>query len=166
MAARLRRSRARSATQPDDIVFVIDECLGGKLLRDALHAAGATTKLVKVEFGEGAADVDWLPKAGTRGWVVLTKDKAIRRRPIERGAFVQARVRAFFLVARNLTGPQVAELFASILPRMRSTVEQYEAPFIALVRREGIKMYEGDDCPAVRRKRPRAKRSRQGGDAS
>lgn len=151
MAGRSRKSAARSATPPDDVIFVVDECLGGTLVRDALSLKGATVKLVKEEFGEGAQDIDWLPEVGRRGWIVLTKDQRIRRRPVERDAFVDARVRGFFLAARALRGPEVAELFATFLPRMLQVVAQYRAPFIAIVRRDGIVMYDGDDCPARRR---------------
>lgn len=151
MVDRSPRSGTRSDTRPDHVVFVVDECLGGNLVRVALEGAGAVVKLVRDEFGEGAQDVDWLPEVGRRGWIVLTKDQRIRRRPAERAAFVTARARGFFLAAEGLRGPEVAELFAGQLPRMRKLVQQYTAPFIAIVRRDGIIMYDGDDCPAVRR---------------
>lgn len=155
MSGRSRRSRARSATPPEKAVFVIDENLGGVQVRDALRKAGASVKLVKEEFGEGSQDVDWLPEVGRRRWIVLTKDKRIRRRAVERAAFVAARVRGFFLTARGLSGPEVAELFRNALPHMERIIQRYEAPFIAIVRRAGIEMYDGPDCPAIRRRHKR-----------
>lgn len=152
MAGRSRRSAKRSATRHEDVTFVVDECLGGNLVREALVAEGATVVLVKDEFGEGAKDIDWLPEAGKRGWVVLTKDHRIRRRPIERAAFVAACVRGFFLAARGLSGPEVAKLFADQLPHMNRLVADYEPPFIAILRRDGLVLYGGKDCPAVRRR--------------
>jgi len=108
-------------------------------------------KLVRDEFGQGAQDIDWLPEVGRRGWIILTKDQRIRRRPEERKAFVDARARGFFLTAKGLPGPAVAELFADLLQRMVKMVKQYEAPFIATVRRDGLHIYDESDCPAVRR---------------
>jgi hypothetical protein len=151
MAGRSRKSRARSASRREDLVFVIDECLGGTQVRDALVNAGAQVKLVKEEFGEGAPDLEWLPEVGQRGWVVLTKDKRIRRNKAEKEAFVAARVRAFFVTAKDLTGPQRAELLVAMLPRLTKLATQYEAPFIAVVRRDRVEMYDGLDYPAVRK---------------
>ena len=41
-------------------------------------------------FGTGAQDVEWLPEVGARRWVLITKDKQIRRREIELRALRQA----------------------------------------------------------------------------
>lgn len=77
--------------------------------------------------------------------MVLTTDKRIRRNKAEKEAFVAANVRAFFVTARNLTGPERARLLVRPLPRIRKLTTQYAAPFIGIVRRDGV------DCPAVRR---------------
>ena len=39
--------------------------------------------------------------AGSRGWIVLTKDERIRYRPNERRALLRSGVRAFILTGRN-----------------------------------------------------------------
>ena len=41
--------------------------------------------------------VVWLEQAGRTGWVALTKDDAIRRRPVELQALAAPGVRAFCL---------------------------------------------------------------------
>ena len=43
------------------------------------------------------ATVVWLEQAGRTGWVALTKDDAIRRRPVELQALAAHGVRAFCL---------------------------------------------------------------------
>jgi PIN domain-containing protein len=58
-------------------------------------------------------DVDWLPFVGQRAWVVVTKDKRIRTRPLERQALINAGVRAFILVSGNLKGTEMAAIFAA-----------------------------------------------------
>lgn len=45
---------------------------------------------------EGAKDPQWLPVVGKAGLVVLTRDKRIRRRPLEREALLTSGVRACF----------------------------------------------------------------------
>ena len=50
------------------------------MLREAGHIAhvqGPDT------FGTGTSDAEWLPQVGERKWVLITKDKKIRKRGIE-----------------------------------------------------------------------------------
>jgi PIN like domain len=47
----------------------------------------------------GAADAAWLPIVGQAGLVVLTRDKRIRSRPLERQALLDHNVRAWFLTS-------------------------------------------------------------------
>lgn len=85
----------------------------------------------------------WLREVGRRGWVVLTKDDRIRYRMLEKQAIAQARVRAFFLAARNLTGPQNGAVFARALERMEKFCIGNQPPFIAKVFKNGtVKMWE------------------------
>jgi predicted nuclease of predicted toxin-antitoxin system len=65
--------------------------------------------------------------------VLLTKDKNIRKRPLEMRAFLGANVRAFVLTAGNINGEQQAEIFAKALPRMLRILARTPAPFIAHV---------------------------------
>jgi hypothetical protein len=78
-----------------------------------------------------AEDVDWLPVVGQKGWVLISKDKAIRRNPLERAALLNANVRSFFLTGGNLTGPEMAAI-----------------PFIATVTRTEVKIIAPGSSPA------------------
>ncbi len=81
----------------------------------------------------GTEDEDWLPVVGARQWVVLTKDKWIRRREMEREALIQAKVAAFVLSAGNLTGTEMAVAFTKAYPRIQKTLRDHEPPFVASV---------------------------------
>jgi hypothetical protein len=70
-------------------------------------------------FPPGTADEEWLPVVGRAGWVVLTKDKWIRRREVERQALLRAGVAAFVLTAGEMTGAEMAQAFADACPRIR-----------------------------------------------
>lgn len=100
-----------------------------------LLTEGHSVRLERAEFGEGAKDVDWLPPVGRRGWILITKDKNIRKRPLEMRALLGANVRAFVLTAGNLNGQQQAETFAKALPKMLRILARTPAPFIAHVTR-------------------------------
>jgi len=76
------------------LVYLLDEDLASRSIVGALRDAGLEVTTVPDEFGRGCLDVDWLPEAGQRGWVVLTKDKAMRRSPLELAVLQASRVLA------------------------------------------------------------------------
>ena len=94
--------------------FFTDECLG-KRVPAALRAAGADVRVHVDHFTQGTPDVDWLLRA-IRGhrWVVLTKDKNMRRRPLEIAALMEAGLRVFAVTAGNLTGEKPGPFIARI----------------------------------------------------
>lgn len=117
--------------------FLLDASLGsGKVLR-ALQAAGADIVLVDDLYDPATPDEEWLTDAGKKGWVVLSKDKYIRRRLHERQALLDHDVAAFILTSGNLTGDEMAEIMAKALPKIISFVHKHPRPFIAKVVRSG-----------------------------
>lgn len=82
-------------------------------------------------------DVDWLPVVSDRGWVVLTKDKAIGRRPNEVEAIARANAKVFSLVSGNLTTQQMTDLFVAVLEKLTNFTQGNQAPFIAKIYKDG-----------------------------
>ncbi len=72
--------------------------------------------------GEWAAqrlpDEVWLRDVGRNDSVVLTKEAAIRRRPAERDALTEAKVRVFCLTTAQLRGAEQTERFVVNRDRM------------------------------------------------
>ena len=122
---------------PDFPPIYVDESLSQVYLPEALRARGLTVFKVTDQFQRGVKDPEWLPVAGHNGWVVLTKDKAIRKRPNEMTALVNSGVRAFVLAAGEITGPDQAALFVRILPKMIHFVGALPAPFLVKVGKDG-----------------------------
>jgi PIN like domain len=108
------------------VEFFIDRSLG-KSIAHGLRRVGLTVHTMASVYGERRAqrlaDEVWLRDVGARGWVVLTKDDAIRRRPAERDALIDAGVRVFCLTTAQLRGEEQVERFAEnrnrILARAR-----------------------------------------------
>jgi len=94
----------------------VDECLG-RHVPEALAAARYDIRPWYDHFA-GNDDVEWLPPIGERGWVLLTKDKDIRRRPLEVEAILNARVRAFVLTATHLRREEQAAIFLKAMPKI------------------------------------------------
>ncbi len=80
----------------------------------------------------GLDDLDdevWIPDATTRGWVLLTKDKAIRRRKKEHEAVRRARARMFCIASGNLKSLAMAERFLANAGRIFALCEE-PGPYI------------------------------------
>jgi predicted nuclease of predicted toxin-antitoxin system len=139
MNARRRTSKKRSgAKRPErPLVLFVDECLGRHLVPDALIAAGAAVEPYHTQFQPGTPDAEWLPAVGRKGWVVLTKDRHVRRRPIEVQAILSSGVKAFVLTCGDLQGLEQAALLVKVLPKIRRLCRR-PGPFIATITRSGI----------------------------
>jgi hypothetical protein len=129
--------RARPQSRIDPLIFFLDRSLGKHIVADALRQVGAAVQLHDDHFPQDARDEEWLRTVGERGWIVLTRDDRIRYRSQERTALIQARVRAFVLSGRSLSGPVMAAAFVQALPAMRRFVARHQGPFIARVTQTG-----------------------------
>lgn len=78
----------------------------------------------------------WLPAVGAQGWIVLTKDKNIRRNVLEIEAILNAGVRAFVLTATELRKEQQAEILLKAMPKI-SRLSRQRGPFIFNITRMG-----------------------------
>jgi hypothetical protein len=123
--------------QPEPPTYFIDRCLGRVDVPQALRQVGAVVELHDDHFKQDQDDADWLSIVGARGWIVLTKDKAIRRREIEIQALLNAGVGAFILTAGGMTGPTMAAAFVAALRTMARHSQTMARPFVATVSTSG-----------------------------
>lgn len=133
-----RRSAPRSSSEaPRSVVFFLDRSLGKHDVAHALRGAGASIEIHDDHLSQDARDEEWLGLAGRNEWVVLTKDKRIRFRPLEKRSLMEAGVRAFVFTPGSMTGPETAHALVLALPRMLRMVELSPGPWIAGVSRTG-----------------------------
>jgi hypothetical protein len=112
--------------------FFVDRSLGKSIviaLRDAGFLAYSMADVYGEQEAQRLRDEVWLRDAGDKGWVVLTKDDAIRRRPAERDALVGAGVRVFCLTAGQLRGAEQIQRFITNRERIFRQARS-EGPFI------------------------------------
>jgi hypothetical protein len=110
----------------------------GRQIAAALLEAGVDAITHDSIFSEqDTPDEVWLTRAGNEGWVVLTKDKLIRKRPIERRALLAAGVRAFVFSGGNLSGVEMAESIVRALSRILKIISNTPPPFIARITGSG-----------------------------
>ncbi len=111
---------------------------------NALRAAGAIVEAHADHFPPDSPDETWLAAVGERGWVVITKDKAIRHRETELAALKAARVAAFVLTATGLTGPANGTVLVRALRAMRRVLAGNRPPFVAAISASArITLYRG-----------------------
>jgi predicted nuclease of predicted toxin-antitoxin system len=94
-------------------------------------------KIHDEHFARDEEDRVWLRTVGESGWVVFTKDKKIRYRPLEIAALKASKARVFVLTAGNLRGIEIAAVFLSALPQICNALHSRPGPFIARVSQSG-----------------------------
>lgn len=110
--------------------FFIDRGLGRVVVADAIRACGHVVHTMADVFGEReqqVADQEWLSEAGRHGWIVLTKDRRIRRRRTEIEAIARHGVSAFVLARGSLGAVAQAECFVDNLDRIIEVSREHGA---------------------------------------
>lgn len=112
-SAERRKAKRRAA-----LTFFLDHQIGRYVVAEALRDAGARVETHLDHFVHDAPDTEWIPEIGRRDWVLITKDKNIRRNPLERMAYMSSGVRGFVVTAGNLKGEELAALLVRHLDGM------------------------------------------------
>jgi hypothetical protein len=95
----------------------------------------------------------WIPQVTARGWVILTKDKAIRRTPVEIEALRNANARYVCLSAGNMRGDEQAACLIAHWRTIDSVVVSKPVPLIVSVTRAHVQWLDGDTWRVPKRKR-------------
>ncbi len=131
-------SAANSRSKPPEpLTLFLDESLDSDSIAQALAAAGATVERLTRHFPKGTDDRTWLTFAGSRGWVVLTRDKRIRYRRLERLALQAAQVRTFVFTGGNITIGETGTILARAYAEMRDICSREQGPFVYHIGRGG-----------------------------
>ena len=75
--------------------------------------------------------------ASNEGWIVLSRDKRIRRKPNELAALRASKVVMFTLVAGNATAADTAQIVGNALPRMFALTKGTKRPALFAIYRDG-----------------------------
>jgi hypothetical protein len=136
------------------LVYFIDRCLGTGDVPNAMRAGlvkGETIKMHDDLLPQGAFDEWWLTLVGNNQWVGLPKDDAIRRRPVQRDALLEANSAIFIFGSAGLSGPRVGAACLTALPRIRRAVARYPKPLIGRINKAGgvsILWADGKELPS------------------
>ena len=113
----------------DRPTLFVDRSLGKKVGK-RLREAGAIIELHDDHFHQATEDRIWIPDVTARGWVILTKDKNIRRPSGEREDVLLAGARVFTLTSGNMSGDVMAQTFIKHLADMERIAGSQAPPFV------------------------------------
>ena len=136
-----KRSSARqlAAAQHE---FLVDRSLGRIALVSGLRSVGLVVRTLADVYGEEAAqetqDTEWIRLAAREDWIVLCKDDRIRRRPAERDALIEGKVRVFCLTNANLGFAEQAVYFMANRHRI-AQVARKPGPYLYGVYKDTVK---------------------------
>lgn len=114
-------------------LLFIDRCAWSNRLGGALSKANVQFTPHHEHFEPACADVDWLPVVGKNGWVVVTRDKNIRRKPNELQAFKESKVLAIVLSSGSssqASAADTAELLLRMLPKLMRKIQASKPPIM------------------------------------
>ena len=122
--------------------FLIDRALG-VTLADVLRQRGFVVETLRSLYGEQRAqdidDEEWIPECVGLGFVLLTKDDAIRRYPPARDAALAVAARIFCLPNASLDGPHIHERFLANLNRIVQRA-RHPGPYMYAVDPDGLRL--------------------------
>ncbi len=121
--------------------FFVDRSVGEVVVPSALRATGYIVHTLRSLYGERIAqtidDEVWLRRAGGEGWIVLVKDKKIRRRPHELQAIRDSAAKVFCLTSGSITGQEMANIVLKHANRMVARSRR-KGPFIYALSEGGL----------------------------
>ena len=95
--------------------FFLDRGLGSRIVPQALRDAGWTLETMDERYGKSSSqliqDTQWIEEAALAGDVLLCKDLAIARNPLEAQVIYMASARVFALSNATLPGAVMAQWY-------------------------------------------------------
>ena len=133
MASRKQKSKKRSGSSsglPPEAaaILFIDRCAWSRRLDEALRQAGIPFVAHHEKFAPACPDEEWMKVAGREGWIVITRDQAIRRKPNELKAFCEAKLIMFALASGNASADDTARLVVELYPRILRKAHAVKPP--------------------------------------
>jgi hypothetical protein len=131
------------------VTVFVDDCLG-TTIKEHLEAMGLDVVLHADRFGPGTEDLEWIPVVAREGWIVLTRDRAIKRRKLERQAVIEGPLKYFSIGSSNSALPTHVKVVGNHLVSIRALAQFMPAPFIATMTRQELRfMWLGDPNPTA-----------------
>jgi hypothetical protein len=125
--------------------FFVDENLPAWLAKglDMLDKESEIFHLSDV-FDCGTADTEWLRVVGKEGWLLLSRDRAIRRRPAEINSYRRNAVGGFVLGGKKMSGWSIVEQIVRNWRKIKEMASNTKRPFLFRIPPRGKKIVRID----------------------
>lgn len=111
-----------------DARFFLDRGLGSRIVPSGLRAAGWVVTTMDERYGVNAsqsiADATWIRDACLQGDVIITKDRAIAKRPLEAEAIFYSEARVLTIASAQITGPEQLARLLDNAPQIERMMPQ------------------------------------------
>jgi len=119
-------------------VIFIDRSIPRRVAEELRRVTDDPVIFLDDRFPPDTPDREWLAVAGREGWLVISRDKRIRRRPGEREAIRVNGVGCFILGWRkNLKREEYVDVLVGSLDEMQARFAETPRPFIYVVNAAG-----------------------------
>ena len=128
-----------------DVKFFVDENLGLKLVTGLRDLGYTNIEHVEETFNKGTEDEIWLRYVGENGYILITKDKKIRKNPKEKQALLQYKIVAFYLGGSEMGIKEISKQMINSWQKMEALAIRQKKKGVAgafIVRPHGGKIDE------------------------
>lgn len=129
-------SASSSAPPPDRPLLFIDRDAWSRNLGRALVDASVAHIAHRTRFAFDSPDTDWIAAASAEGWIAITRDQAIRRKPNEIAAIRASRAVIFVFTSGNLSAADSAEILLRALPAIYRMAARARRPALFSIHRD------------------------------
>ena len=120
-----------------DLKFLLDENLSYRIAR-GFTEFGEKVEHVNDVFGSGIEDVKLLPRVGKGGWIFITNDYRIHKKPQEAQAVKEAGLSVFFIdITACLDRWGWIKFFVDNWKKWKTLARETERPFAFRVKMRG-----------------------------
>jgi hypothetical protein len=123
--------------------FFLDRGLGSKIIPQRLREAGWQLITMDERYGftesQLIADVDWIAAAAEQGEIILCKDLAIARNPLEADTVDRTSARIFGLANARITGPEAARILLGQQAAIFAMARRAQGPYVVAVSDHGLR---------------------------
>ena len=132
-----KHSATSKASPPDVPALFIDRDAWSKKVGQALDDAGIKYVAHHQKFDAESPDADWIEMASQHGWIAITRDQRIRRKPSELAAIRRSRAIIFVFTSGNLSADDTARILLRALPQTYRLATGAKRPRLFSIRRDG-----------------------------
>lgn len=114
--------------------FFVDRGVGSRIVPDGLRAAGWIVTTMDERYGaarsQSVADEEWIRDAASAGEVIITKDRAVARRPSEAEVIYYTDARVLVSADTQLTGTDLLDRLIAVEPAVERLAASTKGPWV------------------------------------